>query len=178
VPTSAGVPARLFERLAPEPYARVVPAAVRLAEAQTVATLLDPRLPGYDRVVLVAPDAAVTPEPLADLPPPSPARATVTAWRPGAMTIALDPPPPRPSYLLVAENWYPDWQAVVDGTPAPVVRGDHTLITVPLPAGARRVELAFRSPDYSRGKWISLMSLAIVLAWGGVGWVLGRRHRG
>src|SRR2546430_9698946 len=72
------------------------------------------------------------------MPPPSPARATVTAWEPGRMTIALDPAPPQPSYVLVAENWYPDWRATVDGASARVIRGDYALITVPVPAGADR----------------------------------------
>ena len=178
VATSAGVPARLFERLTPAPYARVVPAAARIDEGQTVATLIDARLPGYDRIVLVPPDAPINPAPIEALPPPSPAQATVTAWGPGSMSIALDPAPPGLSYLLVAENWYPDWEAVVDGAPAPVLRGDHTLITVPLPAGARRVELAFRSPDYTRGKVITLISLGLVLGFGGLGAVLDRRRRG
>lgn len=164
VETSAGIPGRLFERAAPAPYARVVPGALKLPDSTTVATLTDPRLPGYDRVVFLALDAPVEPVPLTEWPEPSSTRAVVTEWRPGAMTVTLHPAPPRPGYLLVAENWYPDWQASVDGAPARVLRGDHTLITVALPAGARRVELAFRSGDYRRGKLITILSLMLVLA--------------
>ena len=80
------------------------------------------------------------------------------------MTIALDPAPPQPSYVLVSENWYPDWHATVDGAAAPVLRGDYALITVPVPAGAKQVALSFRSPDYETGKAISLMSLALLAA--------------
>ena len=80
------------------------------------------------------------------------------------MTIALDPAPPQPSYVLVAENWYPDWRATVDGASARVIRGDYALITVPVPAGAKRVELTFRSPAYQTGKIISLASLLLLAA--------------
>jgi len=80
------------------------------------------------------------------------------------MTIALDPVPPQPSYLLVSENWYPDWRATVDSAPAEVLRGDYTFITVPVPAGAKRVALTFRSPAYETGRAVSLVSLLVLAA--------------
>src|SRR5256886_5983026 len=141
----------LSDRPQPQPYARVVPGAYKAPDsAVVVPTLVDPRI-DYSRVVLFTPDQPVTPAPIREMPPPSPARATVTAWEPGRMTIALDPAPPQPSYVLVAENWYPDWRATVDGASARVIRGDYALITVPVPAGAKRVELTFRSPAYQTG---------------------------
>src|SRR5207244_4142527 len=82
----------------------------------------------------------------------SPSRATLTGWQPGRMTVTLDPAPPQPSYLLIAENWYPDWEATVDGQPAPALRGDYSLLTVALPAGAKVVALAFRSKPYELGR--------------------------
>src|SRR2546421_928809 len=154
----------LFERIEPPPYARVVPGAFKAPDSSVVVpTLVDPRI-DYSRVVLFTPDQPVTPAPIREMPPPSPARATVTAWEPGRMTIALDPTPPQPSYVLVSENWYPDWNATVDGAAAQVLRGDYALITVPVPAGAQRVELSFRSPAYQTGKTISLVSLLLLAA--------------
>jgi hypothetical protein len=164
VETGSGGRAFLYEADSPPPYARVVPAAVPVEPEQIPPTLADPRLPGFDRVVFVPPDAPIGAASLTDWPPPSPALARVTAWRAGAMTIALDPPPPEAGYLLVAENWYVDWRAAVDGNAAPVLRGDHSLITVPLPAGAQRVQLTYRSATYARGKAISFVALATVLA--------------
>ena len=80
------------------------------------------------------------------------------------MSIAIDPPPAVASYALVAENWYPDWRARVDGAPARVLRGDWTLITVPVPAGAKSIELTFDSRTFRWGKGITLAALLIVLA--------------
>src|SRR3989442_2414407 len=93
VVTAAGTRANLFERIEPPPYARVIPGAFKAPDSSVVIpTLVDPRI-DYGRVVLFTPDQPVTPAPIREMPPPSPARATVTAWEPGRMTIALDPPP-------------------------------------------------------------------------------------
>jgi hypothetical protein len=152
----------LFERTAPAPYARVVAGAIKTDSATIIPTLVDPRM-DFSRIVLFTNDQPVTPEPLKAMPPPSPSRAAVTAWQPGRMTVTLDPVPPQPSYLVIAENWYPDWQASADGRPAQVLRGDYTLITVALPAGAKVVDLMFRSKLYETGRMLSLGSLAALL---------------
>lgn len=164
VPTAAGGRANLFERTEPQPYARVVPGAFKATDSSVVVpTLLDPRI-DYSRVVLFTPDQPVTPIAIREMPPASPSRASVTAWEPGRMTLALDPAPPRESYLVVSENWYPDWHATVDGVPTPVLRGDYSLITVTVSPGAKRVELAFRSRDYETGRTVSLVSLLVLVA--------------
>ncbi len=178
VETGAGGRAYLYEADTPAPYARVVPEAMKIEEEQIPPTLADPRLPGFDRVVFLPQDAPGDPLSLAEWPPPSPARASFVSWRPGAMTIELDPAPPAASYVLVSENWYVDWRARVDGAPAQVLRGNYSLITVPVPAGARRVELTYHSATYNRGKAISLVALAAVLAIFLLPLVQRRRGRG
>ncbi len=162
VPTASGGRANLFERVTPQKYARVVSGAIKAQDSSQVVPLLrDTRL-DFDRLLIFTPDQRVTPAALRAMPPPSPAQATVTAWQPGQMTIALDPAPPAPSYVLVSENWYPDWGATVDGAPAQVLRGNNTFLTVPVPAGAKHVELVFRSPAYQKGKLLSILSLVVL----------------
>jgi hypothetical protein len=139
-----------------------VAGAIKTDSATIIPTLVDPRM-DFSRIVLFTNDQPVTPEPLKAMPPPSPSRAAVTAWQPGRMTVTLDPVTPQPSYLVIAENWYPDWQASADGRPAQVLRGDYTLITVALPAGAKVVDLMFRSKLYETGRMLSLGSLAALL---------------
>jgi hypothetical protein len=143
-------------------YARVVPAALKAPAERIVPTLVSARM-DYDRVVLLDQDAPVAGDSITALPAPSPSQASVTHWEPGRMTIALDPAPTAAGYVVVAENWYLDWRATVDGQEAAVLRGNHTLITVPVPAGARQVELAVRSRTVALGTKVSLGSLAIVL---------------
>jgi hypothetical protein len=162
--TVQGGDAFLLEANRTPPYARLVGAAAKVPENQIVPTLMDPRL-DHDRVVLLPPDAPVQPAHLDSLPPALPGRATVTAWEPGAMTIKLDPPPDSAAYLVVSENWYPDWHASVDGRPALVLRGQETLLTVPVPAGAREVRLWFASSAYATGKKITFASLGVIVLW-------------
>src|SRR5881394_2667969 len=161
VPNALGVRSYLYEADNPPPYARVVPAAIKGEADRIIPTLIDPRL-DYDRVVLFTPDQPVNPLPVDSMPPPSPSKAQVTAWEPGRMNISLDPVPPKPGYVLVSENWYLDWHATVDGADAQVLRGDQTFITVPVPAGARRVDLVYRSSRYGTGKLLSILATVIV----------------
>ncbi len=178
VTTAAGTRGYMYEADSVPPYARVVTGAVKVDPGAIPPTLADPQLPGYDRIVFFAPDAPMNPPPLQDWPPPSPSRARVTAWRAAKMTIALDPAPQDSSYVLVSENWYVDWRATVDGRPAPVLRGNHALITVPVPPGARAVELSYHSRTFARGKLIAFATLLIVLAGLVVPPVVARRRRG
>jgi uncharacterized membrane protein YfhO len=78
------------------------------------------------------------------------------------MRIALAGQATAPTWLVVSENWYPDWRATIDGQPAAVRRGQFALITVELPPGAREVVLEFRSRTYARGRMITFISLAAV----------------
>jgi len=159
-----GARVNLFERTTPVLYARVVPAAIKVDSAAIIPTLLHPRM-DVSRIVLLTNDQPITPEPLKqmELPPPSPSRATVTGWQPGRMTVTLDPAPPQPSYLLVAENWYPDWEATADGRPAQLLRGDYSLVTVAVPAGAKVVDLTFHSKLYQQGRTLTIACLATLL---------------
>ncbi len=63
---------------------------------------------------------------------------------------------------------------MVDDVDVPVYRGDHSLITVPVSAGARSIELRFESDDYRTGKRITFVSVLIVLLGGMVPLVRGR----
>jgi hypothetical protein len=178
VTTAAGTRAYVYEADSLPPYARVVRSAAKVDAGAIPPTLADPRLPGYDRLVFFTPDAPVNTPPLQGWPPPSESRARVTAWDAGKMTIALEPAPADSSYVLVSENWYVDWQATVDGRSAPVLRGDHALITVPVPPGARTVELSYHSRTFARGKLIAFFTLVIVLAGFIVPPVVARKRRG
>jgi hypothetical protein len=165
----------LYQRDTIPGYVRVLPAAAKLPEDQVVPTVIDPRFPLHD-VVLLPDTASVSPEPIrSGVPDTTGVRATLAEWRPGSMRIALAGSDTRPRYLLVSETWYKDWHALVDGTPAPVHRGDHALMTIVIPPGAREVTLNFDSPEYARGKMISLLALLAIA--GLYGWSVVTRRR-
>ncbi len=157
------------------PYARVLPGAAKIANDQIVPILMNPRF-DYNRVLLLPDDAPVNPPHVDTLPPPSASRATVSAWEPGAMTVRVDPAPPADSWLLVSENWYPDWRATVDGQATTPLRGDGTFLSVPLPRGAHEVRFIFARDVYNRGRLMTLLSLAAIAAWFAVPPLLRRPH--
>jgi len=178
VTTAAGSRAFVYEADTIPPYARVIPAAVKVANDSAIPpTLADPRLPGYDRVVLLPSNAPINPPALQGLPAPSLSKARVTAWDAGKMTVELDPAPRDSSYVMIAENWYLDWRASVDGQPGMVLRGDNALLTIPVAPGARKIELSYHSRTYTRGKVIAFVTLLIVLAGFAVP-LVARRRRG
>ena len=123
-------------------------------------------------------DAPLEPAALAETPETEPVAARVEAWEPGRMRVRLEPAAPEDGYVLVSENWYADWQARVDGAEAIVTRGNGSLITVVVAAGAEVVELEFHSADYRSGRLISLLSLAMVAVGMVVPPILRRREPG
>ncbi len=105
----------------------------------------------------------VEPAAVTSMPDPLSVSVSFEEWQAGLMKIRIVPAAPQSAYLVVSENWYPDWKATVDGVETPVVRGNVTLITVPVPEGAETVELSFESADYRRGKTVSFLSLGLVM---------------
>jgi hypothetical protein len=164
VPTASGLPGFLFQNDLNPAWVRVLPAAAKIPEAQIISTLLDPRFPA-DRIVLFPDTMTVNPAAIGDsVPQPVPIEATLSSWQPGKMSITLSGETTQPSWLVVSENWYPDWHASVDGRPVPVLRGQFALLTVELPPGAKAVNLEFSSRAYAQGKGITLASLIGVVA--------------
>ncbi len=155
-------PAVLYERDSAVAWARVLPAVVKVPDAQAPAALADPRFP-YQQVAVVPDTVALTPEPIrpGQLPEPAVSRAEVAEWEPGRMRIALTGQDPKPTYLVVSESWYPDWHASVDGKDAPLLRIDHALLGVVLPPGAREVRLWFESASYARGRVVTVLAVLL-----------------
>ena len=162
VPSSTGMQAALIERDDPTPYAWVVLAGVMIPEAQVVPTLLDQRVP-LDRMVVLSDQLDFQVPAIDTMPPPATAVASFAEWQPGYMRIELSEPAQANSFLVIAENWYKDWSATVDAQPTLTLQGNGSLLTVPLSAGARLVELRFESGEFQRGKWLTFLSLIVVL---------------
>ena len=82
-------------------------------------------------------------------------------------------------YLVVADSIVRQgWTATVDGQPAPLVRADHALAAVPVPAGEHQVELTYRVPGFWIGATITAMSvLTAISLLAAPGFLLRRRRR-
>jgi hypothetical protein len=162
VKNSAGSTVYLYRLPGENPYAWVAPAIAKATDADIEAAVLDPR---FDAARIAVFDTAAAVQPTAGKVPPEPLAlsATTTAFGPGRADIALSAPAPAGSALLVSENYFPGWQAIVDGQPMPVYRADFNLIGVPLPAGARKVTLHFHDVALATGKAITFTALLLAL---------------
>jgi hypothetical protein len=101
--------------------------------------------------------------------------ATATIAEAKLNRVVVDVTTPGPGLLRLADLWYPDWKATVDGRPAEVLRVDYLLRAVPVPAGSHRVVFTFEPRSMRLGLIVSVVSLLLALALILAGWWLGRR---
>jgi hypothetical protein len=170
---AAGTPVWLFKVPGDNPAAWVTTAIMKQPDDVVEGALNDPRFPAAS-VALFGPDAPVEGQQLSAAPAPLGIK-TKSVVEPGHITVELDAPAPAGSALMVSENYYPGWTATIDGKPAAVHRADLSLMGVPLPAGATKVELTFASASYERGKLITLIGIGLALLVIGAGVVAQRR---
>jgi hypothetical protein len=175
VKNSAGSTVYLYRLPGDNPYAWVAPAMTKAPDQDAEAAALDPRFDPL-RIAVLDTSATVAAPPVTTLPERLQLTASTSDLGPGRATVTLSAPAPAGSALVVSENYFPGWRATVDGRDAPVYRADYNLIGVPLPAGARRVQLAFRDPAVATGKAISLTALVVALAVLALGLVNDRRR--
>lgn len=146
------------------PRARLVGSAVVKDDEEAVPYMLSDAFDPEGEVVL--PEA-----PPVDLPD-TPVRGDVRWIERNPNTLRLEVESDAPALLVVADNWFPAWQAVVNGTEAPVLRAYHTLRAVPVPEGSSTVEMTYHSTTVSWSAWLSALltsGLLIALAVSTVG---------
>lgn len=99
--------------------------------------------------------------------PYQPAAGTVELLFESESSIDLQVDAIRPSYLVVADQFYPGWQATIDGTPVEIQRANCAFRAVAMPPGKHRVSMKFRSQSISQGMYLSLAGLLLLcgLAW-------------
>jgi hypothetical protein len=77
--------------------------------------------------------------------------------------VVLDVSAPVDGWVVIADAYYPGWQAWVSGEETPVLRADWALRAVSVPAGESRIVLQYRSILFEAGAWISGVSFATVV---------------
>ena len=160
--TTVGSDAVLYEADSVPPYVRLMAGAIKVPGDQIPGIVNDPRFPALT-VALYDDSSSVSPVDVGTEPPaPAAARAQVTAWEPGRITVAIDGQDTRELYLVVSENWYQDWRATIDGRPVVPLAAHSTLLSVPIPPGAKEVRFEVRSDAYRLGRLLTLLSAVIV----------------
>jgi hypothetical protein len=145
----------------PDPRAYVA-SSVRLVHDDDEATALMRAQHDFHHVALVE-QPLVLPEHGA-----TDGRARITRFAPERISIAVESP--APALLVLAEPWYPGWEARVNGSVVPCIPANAWMRAVQVPAGDSQVEMTFHSTYLLPGGLISLVSLAAIL------WMLIRRR--
>jgi hypothetical protein len=63
-------------------------------------------------------------------------------------TIEADVNAPASTVLVIAQSYYPNWQATVDGTNAPLLHANVAFQAVPVPAGQHHVRIVYRDAKF------------------------------
>ncbi len=70
----------------------------------------------------------------------------------------------RPGILVVSEVYYPDWKATVDGVPAEVMRANHVLRALALPAGRHEIVFHYDRSLIEKSAGVSIAAFVLTLA--------------
>ncbi len=113
---------------------------------------------------------------LSQLPPGVPAgldAVTVTGYSPERvdLRVQLD----QPAFLVLADSWYPGWQAFVDGRPVEILRANYLYRALALPPGDHRVTFAYQPRPLAAGALLSLVALVPALTL--IAWAIRERRR-
>jgi uncharacterized membrane protein len=77
--------------------------------------------------------------------------------------VALDANAAQNSMLVLADAYYPGWNAYRDGTPVPVYRANYLTMAFDLPAGLHHFEIVYQPWSFYLGATITLGCLALLL---------------
>ncbi|MFI5229470.1 MAG: hypothetical protein ACHQWU_10395 [Gemmatimonadales bacterium] len=160
-----------------DPFGWVASAIVKAPDQQSLNTVLDPRFVPASLAIADLSDTTVTGAEIAAMPAPSATTVAVKSYAPGAIDLDLSQPAKAGEALVVSENYFPGWSALVDGRATRATRMDFNLIGLALPTGARSVQLRFDDAAYEIGKRVTIVTLILALiVWLG-GLALDRRRR-
>lgn len=71
---------------------------------------------------------------------------SVSGTRRGPGRLTVETTGERPSVVVVADSWFPGWQARVDGEPARVMKADGAFLGVAVGPGRHTIEMEYRRP--------------------------------
>jgi hypothetical protein len=92
----------------------------------------------------------------------APARVNVLETRTHQWTLEVESP--APALVVIAQSFYPSWQARVDGQKTPLWRANHAFQALAVPAGKHRVEIHYVDRWFYAGLALSGFSLLAMAA--------------
>ena len=122
---------------------------VFLDDAKTLEALTHPDFDGI-KIVFLPPEA----KSLVTVTNQTSAR--VTNARFGNQNVTADIVAAEPSLVVVAQTYYHDWRAFVDGHQTPLLRANHAFQAIQVPAGAHQIRLAYKDRAFETGAAVSI----------------------
>ncbi len=81
----------------------------------------------------------------------------------GTQNVNIEIEAGAPSLVVVAQTWYHNWRADVDGKPARLLRANHAFQAIEIPEGRHRVQLIYQDRAFEIGAVISLLAVLACL---------------
>ncbi|MBU0671467.1 MAG: YfhO family protein [Candidatus Margulisbacteria bacterium] len=69
-----------------------------------------------------------------------------------------------PGFLIISENWYPSWQASINGKPAKIYKAYLTLMAIYVEKGEHLVRFSHRSSSLRAGTVITIATIGFLIA--------------
>ncbi len=141
------------------PRAFLVPQAVWADDKTALLRLQDP---DFDptRLVVLAGAGTETAMPPIVTPTPMPGEVVITTDT--AEQVRFQVNTATSAWLVLADAWYPGWEATVDGQPTPIARANLLLRAIPVPAGEHEVVFRFRPLSFRLGAVLTVLGLTMV----------------
>jgi hypothetical protein len=176
VMNGSAMPSRLYEDLCFVP--RTYVAGNPLFSTNSAETLDHLAAPDFDALntVILAATAGTSPDVAPGFSPASPraglkpgATTTVSGSAPAGQveivhrdpnSVTLRAQLARPAYVVLLDRYDPNWQATVDGRPAPVLRANQIFRAVYAGAGLHDIRFDYRQRGFRLGMIISLLTAA------------------
>jgi hypothetical protein len=92
---------------------------------------------------------------------PSAGEARISAF--ASETLNVETTATAPALLVLAEAWFPGWEASIDGKAAPCFPVNAWMRAVSVPAGTHQVLLRFTTPGLLLGSSLTLIGLTLLL---------------
>ena len=98
-----------------------------------------------------------------DLPEECFGSAEIVAETPTRITISVNMQ--TPGLVVLADRWDKGWKGLLNGKPVPILRADHAIRGVALPAGIAKLEFRYAPDSFALGVKLALLALVIMAGW-------------
>jgi hypothetical protein len=152
-----------------------VAAAAQVAESpETALTAVQTNAARLNQVVVLELDRQPEPPHISE---PAAMAGAVSITEADLNWVTLRAEMTAPGFVVLADAYYPGWQALVDGQPTPVYRANTVVRAVYVPAGSHEIVFRYRPLEFWVGAAVSGLSLAALVILGGMRlWSMGRKR--